>query len=85
ALLAALESGQVGGAALDVFVTEPPAPQDPLVAHPRVICTPHLGASTEQAQLNVAIQVVEQVRDYLVNGEIRNGVNVPSVSPEILS
>ncbi|MEB2346689.1 MAG: phosphoglycerate dehydrogenase [Deltaproteobacteria bacterium] len=85
ALLAALESGQVGGAALDVFVTEPPAPQDPLVAHPRVICTPHLGASTEQAQLNVAIQVAEQVRDYLVNGEIRNGVNVPSVSPEILS
>jgi D-3-phosphoglycerate dehydrogenase len=50
-----------------------------------VICTPHLGASTEQAQLNVAIQVAEQVRDYLVNGEIRNGVNVPSVSPEILS
>ena len=85
ALLAALESGQVGGAALDVFVAEPPSADDPLVRHPRVICTPHLGASTEQAQLNVAIQVAEQVRDYLVNGEIRNGVNVPSVSPEILS
>lgn len=85
ALLAALGSGQVGGAALDVFVTEPPAANDPLVAHPHVICTPHLGASTEQAQLNVAIQVAEQVRDYLVGGEIRNGVNVPSVSPEILS
>jgi len=85
ALLAALESGQVGGAALDVFVSEPPAAGDPLVSHPKVICTPHLGASTEQAQLNVAIQVAEQVRDYLVSGEIRNGVNVPSVSPEILS
>jgi D-3-phosphoglycerate dehydrogenase len=85
ALLAALESGQVGGAALDVFLAEPPPADDPLVRHPRVICTPHLGASTEQAQLNVAIQVAEQVRDYLVNGEIRNGVNVPSVSPEILS
>jgi len=85
ALLAALESGKVGGAALDVFVTEPPAADDPLVRHPKVICTPHLGASTEQAQLNVAIQVAEQVRDYLVSGEIRNGVNVPSVSPEILS
>src|SRR5690606_8770286 len=85
ALLAALESGQVGGAALDVFATEPPPPGDPLVAHPKVICTPHLGASTEQAQLNVAIQVAEQVRDYLLSGEIRNGVNVPSVSPEILS
>ena len=84
ALLAALESGRVGGAALDVFATEPPASDDPLVAHPRVICTPHLGASTEQAQLNVAIQVAEQVRDYLRQGVIRNGVNVPSVSPEIL-
>lgn len=85
ALLAALESGQVGGAALDVFASEPPAADHPLVQHPKVICTPHLGASTEQAQLNVAIQVAEQVRDYLTNGEIRNGVNVPSVSPEILS
>ena len=85
ALLAALESGQVGGAALDVFAKEPPAPDDPLIRHAKVVCTPHLGASTEQAQLNVAIQVAEQVRDYLLLGEIRNGVNVPSVSPEILS
>jgi D-3-phosphoglycerate dehydrogenase len=85
ALLAALDGGQVGGAALDVFAVEPPPAGDPLVAHPKVICTPHLGASTEQAQLNVAIQVAEQVRDYLLTGEIRNGVNVPSVSPEILS
>ncbi|HUU35804.1 MAG TPA: phosphoglycerate dehydrogenase, partial [Vicinamibacterales bacterium] len=83
-LLAALESGQVGGAGLDVFVQEPPAPDHPLVQHPNVVCTPHLGASTGQAQLNVAVQVAEQVRDYLVEGVIRNGVNVPSVSPEIL-
>lgn len=85
ALLVALDSGQVAGAALDVFEKEPPASDQPLVQHPKVICTPHLGASTEQAQLNVAIQVAEQVRDYLLDGEIRNGVNVPSVSPEILS
>ena len=85
ALLAALESGQVGGAALDVFEVEPTPADHPLVVHPRVICTPHLGASTEQAQLNVAIQVAEQVRDYLLSGVIRNGVNVPSVSPEVLA
>jgi len=85
ALLAALESGQVGGAALDVFEQEPPPADHPLVRHPRVVCTPHLGASTEQAQLNVAIQVAEQVRDYLLGGEVRNGVNVPSVSPEVLA
>jgi D-3-phosphoglycerate dehydrogenase len=85
ALLEALESGRVGGAALDVFDREPPPPDHPLVRHPRVICTPHLGASTEQAQVNVAVQVAEQVRDYLLSGAIRNGVNVPSVSPEILA
>ena len=85
ALLAALESGQVGGAGLDVFEQEPTPKDHPLVGHPKVICTPHLGASTEQAQLNVAIQVAEQVRDYLLSGEVRNGVNVPSVSSEILA
>jgi D-3-phosphoglycerate dehydrogenase len=75
----------VAGAALDVFEQEPPPADHPLVRHPRVICTPHLGASTEQAQLNVAIQVAEQVRDFLVDGVVRNGVNVPSVSSEILA
>ena len=85
ALLAALESGQVGGAGLDVFEQEPPPKDHPLVLHPKVICTPHLGASTEQAQLNVAIQVAEQVRDFLLDGIVRNGVNVPSVSSEILA
>jgi D-3-phosphoglycerate dehydrogenase len=85
ALLEALEAGRVGGAALDVFVEEPPGPDHPLVAHPRVICTPHLGASTEQAQVNVSIAVAEQVRDYLNDGVLRNAVNVPSISPELLA
>jgi D-3-phosphoglycerate dehydrogenase / 2-oxoglutarate reductase len=83
ALLEALESGAVGGAALDVFEEEPPPTDHPLVAHPRVICTPHLGASTEQAQVNVSIAVAEQVRDYLVSGVIDNAVNVPSISKEL--
>jgi len=84
ALLAALDAGQVGGAALDVFEKEPPPADHPLLAHPKVICTPHLGASTEQAQLNVSVAIAEQVRDYLVQGLVRNAVNVPSVSPEVL-
>jgi D-3-phosphoglycerate dehydrogenase len=82
ALLQALDSGQVAGAGLDVFVSEPPPEGHPLVAHPNVICTPHLGASTEQAQINVSIAVAEQVRDFLLKGIVRNSINVPSVSPE---
>jgi len=84
ALLEALESGQVAAAALDVFVDEPPPAGHPLVNHERVICTPHLGASTEQAQVNVAIAVAEQVRDYLEQEVIGNAVNVPSLSREML-
>ncbi len=84
ALVEALESGQVGGAALDVFVEEPPAADHPLIRHERVICTPHLGASTEQAQVNVSIAVAEQVRDYLSQEVIGNAVNVPSLSREML-
>jgi D-3-phosphoglycerate dehydrogenase len=84
ALLEALESGQVGGAALDVFEQEPPPKDHPLLAHERVICTPHLGASTEQAQVNVSIAIAEQVRDYLLAGIIGNAVNVPSISKEAL-
>jgi D-3-phosphoglycerate dehydrogenase len=84
ALLEALDSGQVGGAALDVFEKEPPPKDHPLLAHERVICTPHLGASTEQAQVNVAVAVAEQVRDYLLSGVIGNAVNVPSISKEAL-
>lgn len=85
ALLDALASGHLRGAALDVFAEEPPAASDPLLQHPNVICTPHLGASTEQAQLNVSIAVCEQVRDFLLEGTVRNAVNVPSVSPELLA
>jgi D-3-phosphoglycerate dehydrogenase len=83
ALLAALESGQVGGAALDVFVEEPPPAGHPLVTHDKVICTPHLGAATDQAQVNVAIAVAEQVRDYLIHDIVGNAVNVPSISREL--
>jgi len=82
ALLEALDSGRVGAAGLDVFVEEPPPAGHPLVAHPNVICTPHLGASTEQAQINVAVTVAEQLRDFLLDGEVRNSINVPTVSPE---
>jgi D-3-phosphoglycerate dehydrogenase / 2-oxoglutarate reductase len=84
ALLAALEEGRVGGAALDVFASEPPPKDHPLVLHERVICTPHLGASTEQAQINVSIAVAEQVRDFLLQGVVRNAVNLPSISAELL-
>jgi len=84
ALLEALESGQVGGAALDVFVEEPPPKDHPLLNHERVICTPHLGASTEQAQINVSVAVAEQICDYLLNDVVRNAINVPSISPELL-
>ncbi len=85
ALLEALNDGRVGGAALDVFDQEPPRADHPLVHHDRVICTPHLGASTEQAQVNVSIAVAEQVRDYLISGLIGNAVNVPSISRELLT
>jgi D-3-phosphoglycerate dehydrogenase len=77
-LYEALESGKVAGAALDVFEQEPPV-NSPLVNHPNVVCTPHLGASTQEAQENVALAVAEQIVDYLVNGTIRNAVNFPSV------
>jgi D-3-phosphoglycerate dehydrogenase len=82
-LLEALESGKVSGAALDVFEQEPPPENSPLIAHPRVICTPHLGASTDEAQVNVSIEVAEQVVDYFTKGEVRNAVNFPSISSEL--
>jgi D-3-phosphoglycerate dehydrogenase len=82
ALKDCLESGQVAGAALDVFETEPPAADHPLFSAPNFICTPHLGASTTEAQVNVALQVAEQMADYLVNGGVTNALNVPSLSAE---
>jgi D-3-phosphoglycerate dehydrogenase len=81
ALKDALDSGQVAGAALDVFVTEP-AKESPLFGTPNFICTPHLGASTTEAQVNVALQVAEQMADYLVNGGVTNALNMPSLSAE---
>ena len=84
ALADALESGKVAGAALDVFEKEPPDPGHPLVAHDRVICTPHLGASTGEAQENVAVQVAEQIIAYAERGEIRNAVNLSPVPAEVL-
>lgn len=81
ALKDCLESGQVAGAALDVFAVEP-AKENPLFGTPNFICTPHLGASTTEAQVNVALQVAEQMADYLVNGGVTNALNVPSLSAE---
>jgi D-3-phosphoglycerate dehydrogenase len=81
ALKDCLESGQVAGAALDVFATEP-ATESPLFGAPNFICTPHLGASTTEAQVNVALQVAEQMADYLVNGGVTNALNMPSLSAE---
>ncbi len=81
ALRAALDSGHVAGAAFDVFSTEP-ATANPLFGHPNVVCTPHLGAATNEAQENVALQVAEQMADYLLRGAISNAVNFPSITAE---
>ena len=81
ALKDALDSGHVAGAALDVFVTEP-ASDSPLFGTPGFISTPHLGASTTEAQVNVAIQVAEQMADFLITGGVTNALNVPSLSAE---
>ena len=82
-LIDALDSGKVAGAAVDVFEKEPPE-NWALAQHPKVICTPHLGASTHEAQENVALAIADQIVDYLKNGVIRNAVNTPSVSPEMM-
>ena len=81
ALRAALDSGHVGGAAFDVFSTEP-ATENPLFGHPNVVSTPHLGAATTEAQENVALQIAEQMSDYLLRGAISNAVNFPSITAE---
>ena len=81
ALKEALESGHVAGAALDVFAEEP-AKSNPLFGVPNFISTPHLGASTNEAQVNVALQVAEQLSDYLMTGGVTNALNMPSLSAE---
>ncbi len=81
ALAAALTSGHVAGAALDVFAIEP-ATHSPLFHMPNVVVTPHLGASTTEAQENVALQVAEQMSDYLLTGAVTNALNMPSVTAE---
>ncbi|MBN1380981.1 MAG: phosphoglycerate dehydrogenase [Deltaproteobacteria bacterium] len=83
-LYQALVNGSIAGAALDVFEEEPTKNTE-LLALEQVIATPHLGASTDEAQANVAIAIAEQIADYLTKGEIRNAVNFPSVSAEMLS
>jgi D-3-phosphoglycerate dehydrogenase len=85
ALYEAIKSGTVAGAALDVFVDEPPAKDHPLLLLEEVIVTPHLGASTAEAQEGVAFTVAEQMRDFLLSGALRGAVNVPSLGTKELT
>jgi D-3-phosphoglycerate dehydrogenase len=86
ALDAAIEGGHIAGCALDVYEDEPPSGDHPLFARTKhVSFTPHLGASTAEAQENVGIQVAEQIRDFLTTGEIRNAINMPSLDAAALA
>src|SRR6202012_844945 len=80
-LAAALDSGHVAGAAIDVFVEEPPG-SSPLFGRDNLVATPHLGAATAEAQENVAVQIAEQMADFLLAGAVSNAVNVPSLTAE---
>jgi D-3-phosphoglycerate dehydrogenase len=84
ALAAAIQTGHIAGAALDVFAQEPPEPNNPLLALEEVICTPHLRAATVDAQINVTVQAAEQVVEFLTRGVIVNALNVPSVPTDLL-
>jgi D-3-phosphoglycerate dehydrogenase len=81
AVMSGLESGQVAGAAFDVFTTEP-ARESVLFGHPAVVCTPHLGAATTEAQEKVALQVAQQMSDFLLTGAVTNAINMASVTAE---
>jgi len=80
-LKSALDSGHVAGAALDVFPIEP-ANENPLFGHPHLVATPHLGAATTEAQENVALQIAEQMADFLITGAVTNALNMPSLTTE---
>ncbi|WP_292388294.1 phosphoglycerate dehydrogenase [Methanosarcina sp. UBA5] len=84
ALAKALESGKVGGAAIDVFVEEPPF-NSPLLNFDNVVTTPHLGASTQEAQVNVAVDIAKEVTSVLTGGPAKNAINIPSVKPEAMA
>lgn len=84
ALLENLNSGKVAAAALDVFSTTPPG-EHALVMHPNVIATPHLGASTDEAQINVAVAIAQQIIDYLEDGVVKNAVNVPGIDSALIT
>ena len=84
ALADALKSGKVAGAALDVFVEEPPPANHPLLQFDSVIATPHLGAATDEAQVQVSVDIAHQVAEFLIDGTIRQAVNIPALSTKEL-
>lgn len=85
ALAQAVSEGRIAGAAIDVFAKEPPDADNPLLALEQVICTPHLRASTVDAQVNVTVQVAHQIVDFLQRGVVANALNVPSISADLLA
>jgi D-3-phosphoglycerate dehydrogenase / 2-oxoglutarate reductase len=84
ALYAALKAGRIGGAAIDVFVDEPPVPNHPLLTLDNVIATPHLGAATDEAQVQVAVDIANQIIEFLTEGTTRHSVNIPALTPKEL-
>jgi D-3-phosphoglycerate dehydrogenase / 2-oxoglutarate reductase len=85
ALLDGLQSGKIAGAAIDVWEAEPTPADNPLALHPNVVATPHLGASTEEAQVGVAVDIAEQIADVLAGGVARSAVNMPSLAADLLA